>query len=89
MTTMVGGSLRESAFISTCADTLASAGRHVTVIPAGNPGLTICMNSYENLGADHRVSGAQTVAACILALGSRRTVSEHGPNHYSADDAKR
>jgi hypothetical protein len=37
----------------------------VTANTACNPGLTIYMNSYENLGADDAVSGAEAVAACI------------------------
>jgi hypothetical protein len=66
ITTKVGRLLRESCFISKCADAWTSAGRHVTAITAGNPGLTIYMNSYENLGTDDAVSGAEAVAACIL-----------------------
>jgi hypothetical protein len=66
ITTKVGRLLRESCFISICADAWTSAGCHVRAITAGNPGLTIYMNSYENLGTHNAVSGAEAVAACIL-----------------------
>jgi hypothetical protein len=38
----------------------------VTAITAGRPGLTIYMNSYENLCTDDAVLGAEAIAACIL-----------------------
>jgi hypothetical protein len=66
ITSKVSMLLRESCFISICADSWTSAGRHVTAITAGNPGLTIYMNSYENLCTDDAVLGAEAIAACIL-----------------------
>jgi hypothetical protein len=80
ITTKVGRLLRESFFVSICADAWTSAGRHVRAITTGAPGLKIYMNSYANLGAGDAVSGAEAVAACILTSLGLKEGSDADPS---------
>jgi hypothetical protein len=50
--TKVRNQLRRSPDIGVCVDGWTSAGRHLAAVTAGNPGCTIYLNSYENLGND-------------------------------------
>jgi hypothetical protein len=75
ITTKVGRLYRESSFVSICADASTSAGRHVAANTAGNPGLTIYMNNYENLSVDDAIakrSLKRSLRASSPAWGSRR-----------------
>jgi hypothetical protein len=64
--TRVQNQLRRSPYMAICTDSWTSNGRHLTAVTAGNPGCTIYLNSYENLGSDSADAGAGALSDCVM-----------------------
>jgi hypothetical protein len=58
--------MSDSLFLAVCADSRSSAGRHLTAITGGNPGLNIHLNSYENMGSEDAQSAADAIQQCLM-----------------------
>jgi hypothetical protein len=70
--------MSESLFLAVCADTWSSAGRHLTAVTGGNPGLNIYLNNYENLGSEDAQGAADAIQQCVLtSLGFKVDMDPH------------
>jgi hypothetical protein len=77
--------MSESLFLAVCADSWSSAGRHLTAVTGGNPGLNIYLNSYENLGSEDAQGAADAIQQCIMtSLGFKVDMDPHDSNFPTA-----
>jgi hypothetical protein len=77
--------MSESLFLAVCADSWSSAGRHLTAVTGGNPGLNIYPNSYENLGSEGAQGAADAIQQCgMTRLGFKVDMDLHDSNFPTA-----
>jgi hypothetical protein len=70
--------MSESLFLAVCADSWSSAGRHLTAVTGGNPGLNIYLDSYENLGSEDAQGAADAIQQCVMtSLGVKVDMDPH------------
>jgi hypothetical protein len=66
LTAKIQKQMSESLFLAVRADSWSSAGRHLTAVTGGNPGLNIYLNSYQNLGSEDAQGAADAIQHCVM-----------------------
>jgi hypothetical protein len=77
--------MSDSLCLAVCADSWSSAGRHLTAVTGGNPGLNVYLNSYENLGSEDAQSAADAIQGCLMtSLGFQVDMDPQDANFPTA-----
>ena len=59
--------LERTAFVGICVDAWTKAGRHLSAVTGGSPGISALLNAYETHGADNAENTAIAIIDCVLS----------------------